>query len=484
MSTATSIREKEVGFVRSAKEYLLRIEGLPSARIHDVIVDEEGRRALVTGLTEAFVEVMALDPMDPKPGDEMYLTKRTQQFSLGTHLLGRAINSLGDAIDGQGGFPVKNAGFAFDVEAEGISARAAITEQLETGFAVVDTVLPIAKGQRQLIMGQVRSGMDVFVRETILHQESKNTVCIYTSIGQPSGFLNQFASQLLASSARDYTVVVGASSEEPTPLITLAPSLAFTIAEFFRNQGKDVLLILDDLYTHAKYLREIALLQGRLPGRESYPGDIFYQQAQYIERAGVFRDSKSITLLPILQTDIEGETDLITTNIMGTTDGHMSFSASLYAEGIFPPVVIGASVTRVGKYAQSMVQRQLSSRVATVLADTEAQERYTHFGANVSEETEKLLERGRSIRHILSQEAGKRISAATQALMIGLLFSDYAEQKSASFFRMNRDALTEAFETLEDFAELRKFVYTAPDMRVFCEKIAERKQVIDTVCQQ
>lgn len=484
MKTATSVREKEVGFVRSAKEYLLRVEGLPSARIHDVIVDNNGQRALVTGLTEEFVEVMALDAMDPKPGDEMFLTKRSQQFFLGTNLLGRAVNSLGDPIDKQGGFPVKNAGFAFDVEAEGISTRAAIDEQLETGFAVVDTVLPVAKGQRQLIMGQVRSGMDVFIRETILHQLGKNTVCIYASIGQPAGFVSEFASALLSSEARDYTVVVGASSEDPTPLITLAPSLAFTIAEFFRAQGNDVLLVLDDLYTHAKYLREVALLQGRLPGRESYPGDIFYQQAQYIERAGVFRDSKSITLFPLLQTDIEGETDLITTNIMGTTDGHLSFNAGLYAEGVFPPIVIGESVTRVGKYAQSMVQRQLSTRAATLLADTDAQERYTHFGANVSEDTEQLLEHGRSLRYLLSQETGRRLSVPAQSLMIGLLFSEYAEGKSASFFRKNRDVLTEAFETSDDFADLRDFVHTAPDMNTFCKKISDRTKTLDTVCRQ
>lgn len=483
MQVFSSKQEREIGFIRAAKQYLLRVEGLPRAHIHDIIVDEKGHRAIVTSLEGNDVVAMTLDAMDARPGKQVFLAPREHQFYMGEKLFGRAINSLGDPVDGGGGFPVKNASLFIDVEAPGISERTSITRQFATGFSLIDTVLPIGRGQRQLLMGPVRSGIDDFVREVILHQSDKKTVCIYAAIGRPATVVREFMTRLLEGPARDYTVILAAAAEDSTPQIAIAPSIAFLIAEHFRDEGHDVLLVLDDLYTHAKYLREVALLEGHLPGRESYPGDIFFQQAQLIERAGQFKKDTSITLLPILQTDIEGYADLITTNIMGTTDGHLSFNSSLYAQGMFPPVIAEESVTRVGKHTQSMVQKQLATAISSLMADARAQEKFTQFGAQVSDVTKQVLQNGAILEALLNQPTEKRYEPDAQAIVLGLVFTVFASGKDEAFFRKNKAKLFEAAATHKESDGLRAAVRTARDMQDFLKQLEAKSVFFEKVCQ-
>lgn len=452
--------QKEIGLVRAVKHYLISIEGLPSAKVHDIVVNEDGKRALVTALSHDAVEAMILDVAEVHPGQKYEMHPQVNQLSVGEHLFGRVINALGDPMDNKGGFPPKNKPLVLEREAGDLAQRDAIKSQLETGYSMIDTVLPIGKGQRQLLMGSVRSGTEIFCQNVILNQNANDIVCIYATIGKPVTYVRRLAEALFAGNAKDNTIVIASTSEDPAPLSTIAPSVALHIAEHFCEENRDVILIFDDLYTHAKYLREIALLEGYLPGRESYPGDIFYRQAHLIERAGNFVNKGSITLFPILQTDIESTTDLIVTNIMGTTDGHFAFSPELYARGIFPPVLEEESVTRVGKHTQSIVQKQLSTAIVSLLADAKEQERYTQFGTQVSESTQGMINMGASMRVLLNQNEHERLPVETQTILLSLVFTSFSSEKDTAFFSKNYKVLSQAITEKKEFATLRQSVHT------------------------
>jgi len=474
--------QKEVGLVRAVKHYLVSIEGLPSAKVHDIIVNEEGKRALITALSHDAVEAMVLDVAEVRPGQQYEMHPQKNQLSIGEHLFGRVVNALGDPIDAKGGFPPKNKPLILQREAGDLAHREGIHSQLETGFSMIDTVLPVGKGQRQLLMGSVRSGTDIFCQKVIVNQTGSNSVCIYTTIGKPATYVRRLTERLFSGAARNNTIIVAATSEDPAPLSTIAPSVALYIAEHFCDEGRDVILVFDDLYTHAKYLREIALLEGNLPGRESYPGDIFFRQAHLIERAGNFVDKGSITLFPLLQTDIESTTDLIVTNIMGTTDGHFAFSPELYARGIFPPVLEEESVTRVGKHTQSIVQKQLSTAIVSLLADAKEQERYTQFGTQVSESTQGIISMGASMRVLLNQNENESLSIETQTILLSLVFTSFSSEKDAAFFSKNHAVLSRAITENKEFVALRKSVRTEKSFDHFLGSMEKQLPYFKKVC--
>jgi len=480
----SDILQKEIGIVRANKQYLVTVEGLPSAQIHDIIVNEDGKRALVTALSYDAVEAMILDKIDVYPGQRFEIHPQTNQIAVGEHLFGRVINALGDPIDGKGGFPPKNKPLILEKDAGDLVQRDAIKEQLVTGFPMIDTVLPVGKGQRQLLIGSVRSGTEVFCRNVIRNQVGKNVVCIYATIGKPANYVKRFAEDIFKDKTGEYSIVVASSSEDSAPLITIAPAVALFIAEAFCEQGRDVLLVFDDLYTHAKYLREIALLEGNLPGRESYPGDIFFKQAHLIERAGNFVNKGSITLLPLLQTDIESTTDLIMTNIMGTTDGHFVFSSELYARGIFPPVLEDESVTRVGKHTQVVVQKQLSTAILSLLAEAKEQERYTQFGTQVSNMTQNVINMGSILRTLLNQSENEKLSIETQTILLALVFTSFSTDKNVSFFSENYITLCDAFETKKEFKQLRESVRKENNFKQFLTILESHISIIRKICHE
>lgn len=475
--------QKEVGLVRATKHYLVSIEGLPSARVHDIVESEDGARALVGSLRHDAVEAMMLDNTDIRPGQRFSLTDATMQLSIGTHLFGRIVNALTDPLDGKGALPPKNAPLVLERDAGEVAGRHPITEQFLTGYMMTDTVLPIGRGQRQLLMGPIQSGVDTFCREVIQHQVGREMACIYVTVGKTPTYVRRFAERLYAGPAKEYACIIASTSEDTAPLNSIAPSVGMQVAESLCAQGTDVLLILDDLYTHAKYLREIGLLTGRLPGRESYPGDIFYQQAHLIERAGSFSDKRSITLLPVLQTDMESYADLIMTNVMGTTDGHLSFSSKRYAQGIFPPIKETESVTRVGKHTQSIVQKQLSTAITTLLADVAEQKRFVQFGTQVSEATRSLLHMGDIVRMLLDQDEGVRFEKDIQVLLLGLVFTTFVEGKEVEVFKKDAVALGGAFVKDIAFMDIRESVHSAPDLNTFLQLLETRMPVFSKICQ-
>lgn len=449
--------KKEVGYVTRTQDYLVFLDGLPSAKLYNIITTKTGARALVSGLNGPTVEALMLDKDRPKPGDYFELTGEGLRIPLHVSLFGRMINPLGVPLDNRASLPPGGELIDLDLTAPGIDGRRAITEQFYTGITTVDTLLPIGKGQRELIMTESRAGKRAFFLDVILSQAGKDKICIYAAAGRSEVETRRFFEDLSATVAKDYTIVVAATSEEAAPMIMIAPSIACALAEYYRNQGKDVLLIIDDLATHAKYSREISLLAGRVPGRESYPADIFYQHSSIVERAGCFNElygGGSITLLPTIVTSVENFTSLIPTNVMSMTDGHILFTSNLRAQGIYPAIEVDRSVTRVGRQTQTFIHKVLSDKIRSLLADYHELERYGRFGSELSGETQKTITRGRAAEELIRQDTQSPVSPEVQILMLALVFTGFFDKKPLSEVRVRKFAIQKVLATSNPFDDL------------------------------
>jgi len=479
--------EREIGFVVAAKNYLLTLEGLPGARLEDILYGENGKRALVISLRGKLVKAMLLDRGLVRPGDMFALREEKNFFSFGDHLFGKVVNALGEPIESDISFPEPNMPFVLEVEARGMGKRGKIHEQLVTGITMVDTLLPIAKGQRQLIHGPVRSGKTSFLGNVLASQKELDTVCIYAAIGRPATLLQPLAHFIYKESGNPKTIIVAAFSDEPTPMIAIAPSTAMHIAEHFALQGKSVLLIIDDFSVHAKYLREIALLAGRLPGRESYPGDIFYQHAHVIERAGKFSQKEgggSITLLAVLETDIESYSDYIPTNLMAATDGHLFFSPELYAEGVYPPLREDQSVTRVGKNSQKFIQKQLATRILSILTEYRREREYSQFTAVTNERTKKILHQGELLYELLRQNTLENLPIFIQTTLLTLAFLPFLLNRDTQFLLRNKPLIIAALKKDHLFNDLKTAIQKDILLEEFIELAESKIPLLEKVCQQ
>ncbi len=455
--------QNEIGIVVKAKRYLVTLSGLPSARINDILVDlDTGDQAIVRALSDEYVYALVLSGQ-VHPGSRFTYSQDEFVYSVGEYLYGRVIDALGRPVDNKGSFPTANVPFRLDVEAPGIEVREHITKQLVTGVSTVDTLIPIAKGQRQLMFGPMRSGKSTFLTRTVKAQAAAGTVCIYTVIGKPITGLKKITEQIIDGAPADSKVIVlAAVSDEPASLIAIAPSVAFLLAEYYQAQGEDVLVVLDDLDAHAKYLREIALLEGRLPSTESYPGDIFYQHAHLMERSGDFIDEfggGSITALPVIQTDLKNFSDLIPTNVMACTDGHLSFSPSLRAQGTYPSINIAESVTRVGRQAQRTLQKQVTRRAQRLLGQYRAQLEYAQFSSDLNEAAQTILRKGSILTVLLEQDPNDMYQPWVQVVLLSLVFADFfTDSETADEARAMKGQLVAALRNDADLAPLQKMV--------------------------
>lgn len=481
--TANS-RNKEVGLVVKTRRYLVTLEGLPSARVNDILIDRDGNMAIVRALSDEYVHALSLRS-EAVIGDRYQFYQQTNMYSVGEHLFGRVINTLGIPIDNKGSFPPNNVPFAIELEAPGIEARVPITRQLHTGVSVVDTLIPIAKGQRQMLFGPTRSGKTTFLTQTTQAQAAEGTVCIYTVIGKPINGLKKITDTIIENAPEgSKTIVLSALSDEPASLVALAPSVAFLLAEYFQAQGEDVLVILDDLDAHAKYLREIALLEGRLPSMESYPGDVFYQHAHLMERSGDFMDTiggGSITALPVVQTDLKSFSDLIPTNVMACTDGHLSFVPTLRAEGYYPSISIEESVTRVGRQAQWTLQKLVTLEAQKLLGEYRAQQEYAKFSADLSDKAKAILRQGAILETLLEQIPYQTRQLTTQVLLIALMYTDFFVKSTLREVAKIREQVIEVLDTNDTFADLHELVQQEDvTWEQFLVTLQERALELDT----
>ena len=439
---------QEVGYVVSSRNFLVHLNGFPTIRVNDMLESDTGLRGWVNSIYPDKIEVLMLDE-----GQQQF-KKLDSRLSVtaGDFLLGRAINPLGVPIDSKGLLAKTKDNPVLDLETDalGIESRRFITNQLLTGITFIDTLIPLGLGQRELVLGDAHSGKTGFLIDVIINQKNTGVICILALVGKPAVAVRNLIDILRANKALDYTVLVATSSSEPAPLIFLTPKTAMTIAEYFRKKGKDVLLILDDMGSHAKIYREISLLGNKSPGRESYPGDIFYQHAHLLERAGNFLPAAgggSITALPVVELNLNDFTTLIPTNLMSMTDGHLLFKSSMHAQGQTPAIDISLSVSRVGRQTQDRVSNLLSTRVRQVLSQAADLETISRFSSELPPQTQLILRQKDLIMEILKQDPLIKMPKEIQVILLSLPFTTFFEDKNRLFVEKYKRIIADAFQT-------------------------------------
>ena len=475
---------QEVGIVKHVRDFLVIVEGLPTIKIND-LVETEGGMGVVSALLEEQVSVWMLRDTEVKPGQMVKRSAKRLTLNIGEFLLGRAIDPLGIPIDGKRMLSEASKSFELEKKAPGISGRQFIKDQFDSGILFVDTLLPLGRGQRELVLGDARSGKTSFLIDLIVNQKGTGAICIYASIGKPLTDLKKLLDILSINKALEHTVIVGASSSDPPPLIFIAPKTAFTIAEYFQSKGKHVLLILDDLGNHAKIYREMSLLEGRSPGRESYPGDIFYQQAHLLERAGNFNESEgggSITAIPVMEVNLADFTTFIPTNLMAMTDGHILFTSSLYNRGQRPAIDLSLSVTRVGGQTQGRVQNALATRVKTVITQASEFATLSRFREELPSETQLILRQKELIEEFLQQDPLTPYSVELQMFLFGLVFTKFLEDKDKHFIRLYKKKLIEAFTKNPKVAAFAKKIPSFTSEQALLTELEELEPTLTEIC--
>ena len=430
---------KEVGFVNRVVSSLVYVEGLPGAHPQEVVIFESGSIGEITALTRDSVEVLSFSQTSIRAGERVVRTNETLRAGVGEDLLGVSIDPLGHSIDPTKPVPPMKESRPIDVVPEGIRSRARITRVCDTGVTLVDRMIPLGKGQRQLIVGDQKTGKSRFLLRALLSQVEQGSIGIYALIGKGKLAIRQTEKTIENMGIRKETVIVASSSDEATSMIYITPYVAMTIAEYFRDLGKDVFLVLDDMTVHAKIYRELSLIGKKFPGRDAYPGDIFYAHARLLERSGNFstpRGESAITCLPVVEAAQGDLTGYISTNLMSMTDGHILFDHLLFAEGRRPAINPFLSVTRVGRQTQSQLDREIAKNLIGFLKEAERLHQFTSFSAELGGHIKKILSKESRIMEYLDQTAYDAIPASVQKYLFGLVWSDIWDDKPREFVRL------------------------------------------------
>lgn len=407
----------EIGYVTEVLHSIVNVSGLPHASPREVVLFESGDIGEIMSLQEDKAEVLLLTDKNIQPGAKVARTGGLLSVGVGEGLLGNIIDALGRPIYGSSRFVTKEMRPIY-IKPMLIIERTPITKPLETGVALVDFTVPLAKGQRELVIGDRGTGKSLFLRQVLLSQAQKGVVCIYVLVGKRQHDLAKVMTFLQNKGIMNKTIVVSSNSTDPSGLVFATPYTAMTIAEYFRDKGMDVLVIIDDLTTHANYYRELSLLARRFPGRSSYPGDIFYIHARLLERAGSFAKG-SITCLPAADSVLGDLAGFIQTNLMAMTDGHIYFDTELFDQGRRPAVNPFLSVTRVGHQVQTRLTRELSRELTSFLVEYEKMKQFTHFGAEAGETVKKTLKLGKRITAFFDQLPDTVIPLNINILILG-----------------------------------------------------------------
>lgn len=439
LNDIASQKLEEIGFVIQVGDFSCKIHGLTNVVYGELIKFEGGNQGIVLNLDEEFVVAFLLDA--DIPVSELEVARRTGgMFKIPTSTLQRArvINAQGAAIDGLVAIPAEEMR-PVETDIIGIADRSPINESLETGIMVIDALFPIGRGQRELIIGNRTTGKSNVVLDTILHQKNKNVICVYVSIGQRQANLARVVRMLEEQGSLDYTVVVSADASESALNRYLAPYTGCTIAEFFRDKGQDVLVVYDDLSNHAIAYREMSLLMRRAPGREAYPGDVFYLHSRLLERAGKFLKGGSITALPLVEVQGDDITAYIPTNLISITDGQVFLDSKLFNSGIRPAVNVELSVSRVGGAAQTKAMKKVTTALRLELTQYHDLLSFSQFGTELDPLSQKRLARGARVVELLQQKRHETYPFVDQVLMLFLMKESFldvlAPKRVASFAR-------------------------------------------------
>lgn len=425
---------EEIGKVISVGDGVAQIEGLPGVLFSEMIeIGEDAIPAMVLNLEEYAIGAVILgEDTKIREGDIARKTGKVLSVPVGEEILGRVLNPLGKPIDGKSSLPANMKTLPIERPAPSVFDRQSVDTPLGTGIKVVDAAIPIGRGQRELIIGDRQIGKTALAQDTILNQlnepEDKRPICIYVAIGQKASKVAKFVQELEERGAMDFTIVVVANASEPASLWYIAPYAGCSMGEYFRDKGKDVLIIYDDLSKHAWAWRQIALLLRRPPGREAYPGDVFYLHSRLLERAARLSDKKgggSLTALPIIETQLGDVSAYIPTNVISITDGQIYLESDLFSKGQRPAVNIGLSVSRVGSAAQTKAMKKVAAKLKLDLAQFQELAAFAQFAQDLDKETKAKIDRGERLMEILKQSQYKPVPLENQVVILFAINEGY-----------------------------------------------------------
>lgn len=433
---------REVGRVRSVREFVVKVEGLPSCMNGQQVAFTDGDHGMVMGYTQERVLVLLFgDKAAVRAGDAVYSRGEPFTIPVGEGFIGRVISSIGEPLDSQGPIAAQGANPIFR-EPPGIMARAPVSDPLQTGIRIVDASFSIAKGQRQLIIGDQMTGKTTIATDTILNQHDKQVICIYCAVGQSQASFQKVMRLLRERDALAYTVVIDGSASSPLGEQYLAPYAACAMGEYFVSRGRDVFIAFDDLSKHAWAYRQLSLLLERAPGREAYPGDIFYIHSQLLERAGKFLPELgggTMTFFPVVAT-IQGDiTGYIQTNLISITDGQLYLNTTLFQRGFKPAIDFGLSVSRIGNRAQCPAMKELSGKLRLEYLQYLELQRMTAMKADLSGDAETRLRRGELITQLFTQPKGQPSSLAEQVVFLYAVRRGLLDQVPQLWQRFKRE---------------------------------------------
>jgi len=443
-----------IGKVVAVRDYIVQAEGLEGAKVNEGIAFESGQHGYVVRIDEKFVWVVVFSREIPNPGTRVARTGSKLKVSCGDGLLGHAISALGYVIDGDKDDSLETESVEIDREPLGIDRRIIISKPLLTGTAMVDLVLPLGAGQRELVIGERKTGKTWFALQTMANQVKEGKIGVYCAIGKQAGEILAVKEWLEKNKVMDRVIIVATGARENQAEVVLAPFTAMSMAEYMRDMGNDVFVVLDDLTTHAKYYREMSLMMGKFPGRDSYPGDIFYLQSKLLERSGCFDvegKERSISCMPIAESVGGDMTGYIQTNLMSITDGHVYFDLERFQHGSRPAVNIFLSVTRVGRQTRGGLFHHVSAEIYSILKKVEAAKVFTKFGPEQTEEIKTTLIRGENMDKILAQ-TNSRIYEEWEMLYL------YAWYRKSEPVEENPDNLLKKLASAQAVSEWKKYL--------------------------
>ncbi len=430
-TTRVGLMVQEIGIVRQVGDGVASVGGLPQATTDELVLFANGVQGLVMNLDTVHIDSILLgSDVGIQGGDIVWATGRRIMVPVGDRLLGRVISPLGEPLDNKGTLFVDERRF-IERQAPGVVERQPVSVPLHTGIKAIDALIPIGRGQRELIIGDRQTGKTSIALDTIINQRDTGVICIYVSIGQRKSSVLQAMRILEDAGAMEHTVVMMAPPDDPPAQVYLAPYAGVTVAESFLDRGQDVLIVYDDLTKHADAYREISLLLRRPPGREAYPGDVFYLHARLLERACALSDDEgggSITALPIVETRRGNISAYIPTNLISITDGQIYVSAELFNENIKPAVDVGLSVSRVGGAAQTEIMRRVSGQLRLTLSQYEEVAHFARFGTEIDRATRQQITRGERLREVLNQPPYEPLPLARQVLILRAVDLGYLDE--------------------------------------------------------
>jgi F-type H+-transporting ATPase subunit alpha len=456
---------EKVGQVTEVFDGIAKVSGLGDVKSSEMVTFAGGEVGVVLNLEEDSVGVIILGDFSKiKEGDEVKGTSRILEIGVSNNQIGRVLNALGNPIDGKGDIQTEKT-YPIERVAPGVVTRQSVDQPLQTGIKAIDSLIPVGRGQRELIIGDRQTGKTAIAIDTILNQKDQNIICVYVSIGQKDSKLRKIETRLREGGAMDYTIIVSAGSSEPASLSYIAPYAGVAIAEYFMDQGKDVLIVYDDLSKHAVAYREISLLLRRPPGREAYPGDVFYLHSRLLERA--CRRNKeygggSITALPIIETQAGDLSAYIPTNVISITDGQIFLETDLFYKGVRPAVNVGFSVSRVGGSAQIKAMKKVAGTLKLDLAQYRELEAFAQFGSDLDDATKRQLERGKRAVELLKQPQYSPLLTVNQVILLYALVKGYLDDVEVSEIKNFEKGLLE---------------YTENNAKTFIKQVNEKKML-------